>query len=66
MDLNKLLHHHQRALIERGDAASPEARRWAGLSADYYAERISQARSALGREDRFTWARAQRGIVACG
>ena len=66
MDLNQLLFRHQRALIDSdAGAISPQGRRWAGLSADYYAERISEARSALGREDRFTWAGAQ-GAVACG
>ena len=70
MDLNKLLHHHQRALILRCGAASSDARRSAGASAAFYAERIAQARSALGREDPFTWSRAQDaghgGSLCCG
>lgn len=66
MDLNKLLHHHQRALIQRGDAASPEARRWAGLSAAFYGELISRARRGLGRDDPFTWSRSDEGARSGG
>lgn len=70
MDLNRLLHHHQRALIDRESSPSFEARRWAGLSAAYYAAQISGLRSALGREDPFTcqdlWTGAAGGMVACG
>jgi hypothetical protein len=63
MDLNTLLHHHQRALIDGAGCASPEARRWAGLSASFYAEQIARSRGALGRDDPFTW---PRGVPACG
>jgi hypothetical protein len=67
LDLNQLLFRHQRALIDSdAGAISPQGRRWAGLSADYYAERISEARSALGREDPFTWSRDDGGLVPCG
>jgi hypothetical protein len=66
MDLNKLLHNHQRALIERCEGGTVEARHWAGLSATFYAEQIARARGALGLEDPFTWSREHGGIVACG
>ena len=66
MDLNSLLHNHQRALIERCAGATAEARRWAGQSAAFYAGEIAQARSALGRDDPFTWSLSSGGIVCCG
>lgn len=72
MDLNQLLYHHQRALIDRASSeVSPQGRRWAGLSAAYYARQIAERRSALGREDPFTWAARPwtspaSGIVCCG
>lgn len=66
MDLNSLLRHHQRALIDIHKGSSPETRRWAGLSAAFYADQIVQVRRALGREDPFTWSGANGGIVACG
>lgn len=66
MDLNRLLHHHQRALIDSGCSASSERRRWASLSAVFYADQIVRLRSSLGREDPFTWSFDRGGIIACG
>jgi hypothetical protein len=48
VDLRNLHSQHARALGEMSDAASAEARLWAGECADYYATRIVAARSKLG------------------
>ena len=70
MDLNRLLHSHQRALIDGRREAPGEARRWAALRAEYYAEQISRTRIALGAPGAFTWPRDWRDsgerIVAHG
>ena len=72
MDLNQLLFHHQRALIDSATTTiSHQGQRWAGLCASYYADRIAEARGALGREDPFSWAFAAAtpgadGIACCG
>lgn len=70
MDLNHLLHHHQRALIDGRREAPGEARRWAGLRATYYAEQIDRTCRKLGASGPFTWPRDWRDsgerIVAHG
>ena len=66
MDLNTLLHHHQRALIDSAACSTGEARRWAGLSASFYAGEIARTRRAFGRDDPFTWSRFDGGLLPCG
>jgi hypothetical protein len=48
MDLNKLLHHHQVALLDLANGLNSESRRWAGERADFYASRIVELRETLG------------------
>lgn len=62
MDLNRLLSHHQQALITGRSSRSAEGRRWSQQCAEFYAGQIAQVRSALGRDDPFTYG----GLVHCG
>ena len=55
MDLNQLLSQHQIALINGRPEVAQDVRRFAAASAAFYAERIAQARAALGRSAPFTW-----------
>lgn len=47
MDLNQLLSEHQIALIKMADACDMPTREWAGVRADYYADRITILREKL-------------------
>jgi hypothetical protein len=48
IDLNELFARHQIALIKESSDPDAEARRWAGLCADYYAARIVAHREQRG------------------
>lgn len=48
MDLNALLYHHQRALMDLAGGADSAAREWAGVRADHYAGQLVRLRQRMG------------------
>ena len=55
MDLNHLFSRHQIALIDMMSAPCEESRSWAQCCADYYADKITEARARVDGFDPLHW-----------